>query len=287
MTDEKRPEKDKTEQERTTYQKWYEENKERISKRRAEKYAEDKEYREKRKLEAKRYYWLNKRRATSIGLNSMEYDELDFEPYRYIDITVKNENDIRYGMELNIPVYAPSQVAEILRRSTQTLRLWFLQGYLPKETYRDARNYRVFTADQMRVFADLRHLLSFTARDFENHPFFLRAAEELAKLDPDGIRPMHKDKWRLDPSGCPWCYGSPSLQKRNSDGLWEHVQCFDCIPPSEAFEREKIEVFNATGMCSCGRFVDVEVEGVDDVVVICPACGKKISDAEIVKVEED
>ena len=273
------------EKELTGFQKWYEKNKEIVSEKRKQKYDENKEYREQQRLAAKRYYWLKKRRATSVGLNQVEYEELELKPDREIEIVVTHKDDIRNGMKLSIPVFYPKQAAKVLRRTTQTLRLWFLNGKLPEATYRDARRYRLFTEDQMRIFAENRYLLSFTVRDFDKHPFFVKTTDEMLKLEPDGIRPMLKDRWRLDPSVCPWCGHAPSLQKKNDDGVWEHVQCFECKSATEVYEREKLNRYIATGSCRCGAVIDEDVESVDEnVIVICPDCGMRVPDIRLEKV---
>ena len=45
------------------FRRWYEQNKDKVAERRKRKYEQDEEYRKKRLAEAKRYYWMKKRRA--------------------------------------------------------------------------------------------------------------------------------------------------------------------------------------------------------------------------------
>ena len=89
--------KDKKEKDQSeNFKKWYDANKDKVSERRKEKYKKNKEYREKKKLEATRYYWLKQRRAKSVGMNQLEYEELEIEP-KATGVTIQNEKDIRYG----------------------------------------------------------------------------------------------------------------------------------------------------------------------------------------------
>ena len=142
----------KTEKDRSdNFKKWYAANKDKVSERRKAKYKQNKEYRERKKLEATRYYWLKQRRAKSVGMNRLEYEELKIKPQATVEVTIQNEKDIRYGMTIEVPIFYPRDVAKVLRRSTQTLRLWMLNGYIEDVFMRDNRNYRVFTQDQMCV----------------------------------------------------------------------------------------------------------------------------------------
>ena len=261
------------------YKEWYERNKEEVARRRKKRYDNDKEYREKKKLESSRFYWLKQRRAKSIGLNQADFEELDLEPSGTIDIVVTNENDIRYGMELTIPLFRPSQVAAVLRRTTQTLRLWFTNGTLKDRFIRSAQGYRMFTEDQLRVFIENRHWLSFSVQDFKQHPFFSLVEEKLDELEPDGIVPMLKDEWRLDPSNCPICGKAPSLQHK-VDGKWKPVSCFSCKEPSDVYGRAYMQLYYVSGTCDfCGNLVDDEVQAVEgkDPIVICQKCGRRVA----------
>ena len=82
--------KDKKEKDQSEhFKKWYDANKEKVSERRKEQYKKNEEYREKKKLEATRYYWLKQRRAKSVGMNQLEYEELEIEPKDTIAVTVE------------------------------------------------------------------------------------------------------------------------------------------------------------------------------------------------------
>jgi hypothetical protein len=275
-------------QEKFSFKKWYEANKDVVSKKRRLKYQENKEYREKKKLEVTRYYWLKKRRAKSIGMNQTTYEELGIKPNATVKITITNEHDIRYGMTFDVPAFYPSQVAEVVRRSVQTLRLWYLKGYLSEHcSVRNSKNYRMVTEDQMRIFAAYRHWLSFSVQDFSQHPFFVLVNEEMERLQPDGIEPMLDTEWRLDPTVCPFCGKAPSLQKK-VDGKWVYVSCFACLSPLDVAGRETMKRFAVSGTCPfCGNMYDGEIDVASNKTmnVVCPTCGRRVTDYQKIEIE--
>jgi len=269
------------------FKKWYAANKDKVSERRREKYKQNKEYRERKKLEATRYYWLKQRRAKSVGMNRLEYEDLKSKPQATVEVTIQREDDIRYGRTYEVPVFYPRDVARVLRRSTQTLRLWSLNGLINDVFIRDARNYRVFTEDQMRVFVENRHWLSFTVQDFKLHPFFSLVNEELARLMPDGVEPMLKTEWREDPTQCPFCGSTPSLQ-RKVDGHWEHVSCLSCKDPVDVHGRETMKRFLVSGECPyCSSMFEDVFEAVEGrkLHVVCQRCGRRVEDYRKVEIE--
>lgn len=280
--------KDKKEKDQSeNFKKWYDANKDKVSERRKEKYKKNKEYREKKKLEATRYYWLKQRRAKSVGLNQLEYEELEIKPQATVEVTIQREDDIRYGRTYEVPVFYPRDVASVLRRSTQTLRLWCLNGLIDDVFIRDARNYRVFTEDQMRVFVENRHWLSFNVQDFKLHPFFSLVNEEMARLMPDGVEPMLEEDWREDPTHCPFCGSTPSLQRR-VDSSWEYVSCFNCKDPVDVHGRETMKRYVVSGECPyCDNMIEDEVEAVEGrkLNVVCPRCGRRVTDYRKVEIE--
>ena len=274
-----------SEEEKTAYQKWYEENKEEVSKSRKDKYENDPEYRKKRKREAQRYYWLKKRRAKSLVRKELDLEEVELDPDDYIEIVISNEDDVRYGMTVDVPVYMSRQVTDFLDRTAQTVRLWYKNEYLEDYALRNAQNYRMYTEDQMKVLLKNRHLLELTVKDFSQHPFFLKVNKGWEELEPDGIEPMPEDKWRKDPSQCPWCGSSPALQRKTEDGEWEHVPCLKCEDPYNVEDRGELEEYRVHGTCSsCGEGIDKEIKTVGEKIIVkCPRCDTRVSDIDVEK----
>ena len=271
------------EDEKFTFSKWYEENKESLAERRRKRYETDEEYRQKRILEARRFYWLKKRRAVSVK-NRLDFDALGLKPDIVMDVKITNENDIRHGLVISVPMYYPRSLAKVLGRTVQTIRLWSLQNRIPEATYRSPQNYRLFTEDQMRVYARNQYLLKMPAKDFYEGPFFVKMWEDLAELDPDGIQVMAKDCWRFDVQVCP-CFGnSSSLQHRFETG-WETVPCFNCMDPLDIQAREKKIRYRVTGTCSCGERVEITDQSIGAIVPICPMCGKKLQEYDVKQID--
>lgn len=274
-------------EEGSSFKKWYAENKDKVSERRKTKYGEDEEYRNQKKLAAKRYYWLKQRRAKSIGLNKADYEELELIPDTMLSVTIQNELDLRYLCTYEVPVFYPRKVAEVVRRSTQTLRLWFLRGYLADVMHRSGQKYRVFTEDQMRLFVENRHWLSFEVQDFSVHPFFVLVNEGLEALQPDGIEPMYRDSWRFDPAPCPFCYRNPSLQHL-VEGRWVTVSCFSCMSPLDVQGRQEQKRFLVAGTCkNCGEALYDELDAVDEhaVRVTCQRCGRQVDKVTVTELK--
>jgi len=267
------------------FKEWYEKNRDKVAERRKRKYEQDEEYRKKRLAEAKRYYWLKKRRAEAIDAKRIDVEAMNFEPDDMISVVVTNPDDIRRGMTVMVPVYRPSSVAKMLNRSVQTLRLWGLKGLIPEVTYRAPGGTRLYTEDQFKVMVENRHLLEFPTKKFEDNPFFLAVRKGWAELEPDGIEVMKKDEWRLDPTPCPWCSSTPSLQLKNAETKrWEHVPCFECSDPINVEERKTgVRTVVVRGECRfCDSLVEEEQKLTGQPILICPRCGRKITEFEIV-----
>lgn len=270
------------------YKSWYEKNKEEVAKRRKKRYDEDEEYRKKRQSEASRYYWLRQRRAKSVGLNAVTYEELDLKPDSYMSLTVEEPDDIRCGMTFEVPVFYAKQVADVVRRTTQTLRLWFMNGYLLDTMHRDARGYRLFTEDQMRLFAENRHWLSFSVKKFNEHPFFVLVNEGLELMGLDGIEPMLQGEWRFDPAACPFCGRAEKSIQHKVDGKWRSVSCLICTSPADVRGRQAFGEFLVTGECRyCGQLFEYRKEalGAERVKTLCPFCSRDVP-AEKVEVRK-
>lgn len=268
-----------------SYKKWYDSHKLEFAKKRRSRYEEDEEYRERQKIHARRYYWLNKRRAERVeDVSSMK----TFVSNDKIQVKVTNEEDIRYGMYIGVPVYQPSDVAKLFGRSVQTVRLWFTKGILPEILYRSASGVRLYTQDQFSALANNAHLLTLPTKEFDKHPFFIAVKKEWDKLQPDGIQPMLKDGWRFDPVPCAWCGATPSLQKLDTDSngtRWVNVPCFACKDPYDVDSRvESTKFVYVSGYCKfCEDQTEKEVQMTGDKMILqCDKCGRKINDFKIV-----
>ena len=135
------------------------------------------------------------------------------------------------------------------------------------------------------MIVENRHLLEFSSKRFEDNPFFVAVRNGWEELEPDGIEVMDKSDWRFDPTVCPWCGSTPSLQKKNEDGYWESVPCFECKDPFEVEERiGEIETVVIRGECqACDSIIEKEqqVFGNTELVVRCPRCGRRVTDFRV------
>ena len=61
-----------------SFKAWYEQNKDKVAERRKRKYEQDEEYRKKRLAEAKRYYWMKKRRAEAIDARRIDVEAMNY-----------------------------------------------------------------------------------------------------------------------------------------------------------------------------------------------------------------
>lgn len=268
------------------FQEWYEKNKEKLSEKRKEKYEKDPDYREKRRLEARRYYWMQKRRA--VRVEEYDVDDLDVKPNDVLTIEITDERDIRNGMEIEVPVYFTSGVAKVVGRSSLTVRLWFLKGYVDEALYRNRLDYRMITKDQLNCFAHNVSLLKMPAKEFAKSPFFVQVKKCVRSLNKNGLELMDKDKWRIDLAPCPWCGKTPSLQIWRKKG-WVYAQCFECVPPGDS-SREEEKWVEVIGTCEvCKNDIDQKKHVIEDrkLVVKCNKCGRKLDRTEFSVLMED
>jgi len=263
------------------FKKWYDENKGKLSEKRKEKYEKDSEYREKRRNEARRYYWMQKRRA--VKMEAVDIDKLELKPNEILTIEGQDRDDVRYGMEFEVPVYYTSAVAKVVSRSSLTVRLWFLNGYLDEVGYRNVMDYRMFTRDQLECIAQNVPLLKLPSKSFAKTPFFVRVNKCFAELNEDKLKPMKKDEWRFDLAPCPWCSKTPSLQKRVGK-QWKYAQCFECVPPGDS-DRDIEGTVEVDGKCdACGKMILFQKDIADSrkLTVLCDKCGRKLREREFV-----
>lgn len=262
------------------FKRWYEANKQSISEKRKVKYNSDEEFREYRKNISKRYYWLKKRRART--LDKVAVDPRTMIPDEVAEVIISNEDDIRCGLIAHVPMFYPANLGRYVKRSVQTLRLWSLRGMIPESTYRNVNNYRLYTKDQVLVYASNAHLLALTSENFSEHPFFVITRKQLDELEPDGIKIMSKDEWRFSGERCIWCRGENGLEHLTEDG-WENVYCFDCRNPYDIDVRVTSHKKKVSGECSfCDRHVSNYLYVVDGKAsLVCDVCGRRIPEITI------
>lgn len=260
------------------YRKWYDENKEAVAKRRKEKYDNDPSYRQKHIDHSRRYYWLKRRRAKPLKKVDVNVDEI--QPNEIADVIISNEDDVRCGIIVPVPMYYPRVIAKYIGRTVQTLRLWALQGKIPEATYRNFANYRLYTRDQFKIYMDNLPYLAFTSKSFIESPFFVNIREGIEALEPDGIEIMHKDEWKVVDERCLWCNGEQALYYLDVD--WTPVPCFDCMNPYLIEDRKQVKEKEVVGNCQfCNQKVTNMQHVVGNITLICPDCGRRIPDAKV------
>ncbi len=263
------------------FKKWYKDNKERIAKKRYDRYRDDVDYKNYRITYSMQDYWMNKRRAKYLEPKNIDVDSL--KPDEIADIIISNEDDVRCDLSISVPMYYPAQLSKCIGKDVQTIRLWSLRGILPEATYRNLLNYRIYTKDQLKVYIKHAHLLKLTSKNFSRHPYFFEVRRDLLKLEPDGIEIMHKDSWYLEEDEkCIWCKLPPSLNYFNGE-VWKPVQCFDCRDPYDIKGRIDTDKQDVSGYCNfCDEVVSDTIYVVGKVpILICPKCGTRAKDVKV------
>lgn len=266
------------EKKENSFQKWYQKNKHELAERRRKKYAEDEDYRNEALKRSRRYYWMNKRRASSMMRKRIDVEAVLNELGRveWVEDVVTDEEDVRCGMPVKIPVYGVGLIPKYFERTSQTIRLWFLRGYLPEPTYRNAHGNRIFTEAEFQILLRYRHWLELSSKSFARNPFFLKVEEEWGKLGPEGIEVMSRDDWRLVDKICPWCHTGKGLQYLR-DGFWTFVPCFECFDPVEKGRLGKAKKVIVRGECpNCSLFIEEEIRDAKRLVLLCPRCGTRV-----------
>lgn len=174
------------------FKEWYEQNKEKLSQKRKEKYKNDKEYREAMKARTRYYYWTQRRiREGLTGIpNKIPIDEIVIPEKPDDKICIKIGNP---EQEIEVNVYYSGTLAKMLERSDQSIRLWERRGIFPPIKLRNKLGYRLFTEDQVKVFLSNKPLLKYSTKDFENSVFAKELRKDLEKM-PDGVFPKHKNE---------------------------------------------------------------------------------------------
>lgn len=165
-------------EEKDYQQRYYEKNKEKLLKKRRERYEKDEEYREAMRIRDQRRYWFGRRQEKDPDVPDKSLE--DIEPLGTIDVD---------GREVR--VYATSAVGELLDRTRQTIAKWGRRGVIPDPYWRGrdvperigkGRNPRLYTEDEMRVMAEARHLLALPARTMSESAFSTAVHEGFENL---------------------------------------------------------------------------------------------------------
>lgn len=122
---------------RKRYREWYAKNKDRVSKRKAARYQNDPEYREKIKERARA--WRRKEREKRKSETKVPLSEKPPVPHR-VEIG---------GTVQRAPMFTIGKAAHYLGLSTQTLRKWEAGGVLPPVDWRTAGGHRLYTGPQL------------------------------------------------------------------------------------------------------------------------------------------
>ena len=173
------------------FKKWYEANRERVQARKAERYQEDPEVRERAKARAKFHYWTKRRVPAAAAPMRIPFEGVTLpETTRTVDVLVENKADVRYGETVTVSAYSTGQVAEITGRQAQTIRIWIGKGVLPEANVRNTQNYRMYTADQIRAIIICVPLLNSPHKEIKRSLFARELADMWAEM-PDGIVPLY------------------------------------------------------------------------------------------------
>lgn len=212
----------KPDSEKFDYKKWYEEHKEEIARKRREKYHKDKEVREKAIARARYHYWTKKRPNKMI--QKVDIEEVDVQPDKIIQIRIKNPDDARYGKVIEVPVLDSGELAKLMDRTAQTLRLWERRGVIPPALWRDKRGFRLFTEDQVKAFLACKHYLELPMKRIEES-VFAREIKKALEAMPDGVEVIPAKDMEVK-GVCVICHSI--TEKVVKEYEVDHVRCQRC-----------------------------------------------------------
>lgn len=112
-------------------------------------------------------------------------------PY-YTDIPIENPQDLRYEQTLRVPAYRVGDLAKVLGKSPQSVRLWTQQGILPELLFRSGDGNRIYTYDQVRAVWERIPLLGEVDEEGRENWRFAQELRQLWAAMPDGVRPQGK-----------------------------------------------------------------------------------------------
>lgn len=172
------------------FKKWYEENKERVQAKKAQRYKEDEAVRERAKARATEHYWTKRRPIVDEPKRTPIPQIVLPEATCTVNIPIRNPLDIRCGTVIEVPAYTTGYIAEITDRLPQTVRVFISEDIIPDTTIRNNQNYRLYTRDQMLAIASCAPLLNCRKRRTAEWPFKLQLTELWDQM-PDGVVPAY------------------------------------------------------------------------------------------------
>lgn len=125
------------------FERYYEENRDKINKKRKRKYHGDPEYRE-NVLQASRDYRSRKRKENSEGVLDRPVGLRRLQRFQSVV-------DRRVGDGNTIKLMSVGAFAQLLGRSIQSVNHWEKDGVLPCTPYRDSRGFRYYTLGMMEI----------------------------------------------------------------------------------------------------------------------------------------
>lgn len=138
MTEETQKQQELQEKNRETVRKWYHGHSEEYNDLRRQRYAEDKEVREKARQRA-REYRNRRRKGASISSDPV---------WRYVN----GSGACDYGHGRRIRVWSTGQIAEIIGATPQMLRNWERKGWIPDSIFPD--KHRLYTGEQVNLIVE-------------------------------------------------------------------------------------------------------------------------------------
>lgn len=130
---------------------YYRDHREEIRENRRQRYANDPVYREARKEAAR------KRKKIVLEENRKERARLGLKPgARRTRVPMAPKAHVLEinGKDYLVEMQSAGQLANVLNRKTQTVRLWEKKGILPEALYRDSRKMRLYPAFQVKQLKD-------------------------------------------------------------------------------------------------------------------------------------
>jgi hypothetical protein len=112
--------------------------------------------------------------------------------------TIRNQEDVRVGQDHTTPLYRVGNLARLLGKSVQTIRLWERQGVIPDSGITlmgkksGATRQRGYTYDQLRTVYELLPFIDFSDIRGERYTVFSRELWRAWRGMPDGVKPEHQ-----------------------------------------------------------------------------------------------